>query len=107
MSLYNEFRSGLIPLEQLIQDAKAKVRWAAEPVLPGDSIGRQILNAARELRLDDKFTRRMWYGVVGPETWVNLHNAWLGLVERRHTSMLRGPSPWAASLVDTKPTSQA
>lgn len=96
MSLYELFLCGAVTPEQLVQDVKAKTRWAAQPVKPGDSIGAQILRASRELRLDYAFTRRMWYGYgVGPITYPTLNNAWVDLVERRRASAEILPFPLA------------
>ncbi len=84
MSLYELFLCDAASIEQLVQDARQKVRWAAEPVLPGESIGAQILKSSRELRLDHGLTRRVWYGYgVGPITYPVIYNAWCDLVERR------------------------
>ena len=84
MSLYELFLCGAASIEQLVQDAQQKVRWAAEPVIPGESIGAQILKASRELRLDHGLTRRVWYGLgVGPVTYPTVYNAWCALIEKR------------------------
>jgi hypothetical protein len=94
MSLYELFLCNAATLEQLVQDAQQKVRSAAEPVLPGESIGAQIRKASRELRLDYGVTRRAWYGVCGPQTYPVIYNAWAERIER--LAKQRG-SPWSLS----------
>ena len=96
MSVYESFLCGAASSEQLVQDAKHKVRSAAEPVIPGDSIGAQIRNASRELQLDYGLTRRAWYGVgIGPITYPVIVNAWLAWIERKSKQR---PSPWSRVL---------
>ncbi len=81
--------------EQLVLEAQRMVRWAAEPVEPGESIGAQVLKASRELRLHYGVVRRAWYRLSGPEIYPTIRAAHIALVERRHTELLRQQqSPW-------------
>lgn len=88
--MYESFLCGAVSIEQLVQDAQQKVRWAAEPIKPGESIGAQIRKASNELRLDYGLVRRVWYGLgVGPVTYPTIYNAWCALVEKRaHTAQV-------------------
>ena len=105
MSVYELFMAGEASSEQLVQDAKAKVRWAAEPVMPGESIGDQILKASRELRRDYSMVRRWWYGIIGPESYPLMFNDWLALVERRSAQAAR--SPWRLDKDTIRPVDRA
>ena len=84
MSLLNEYLCGAVDLTLLVGDAKAKVRWAAEPVKPGEKTKAQIYRAFQELRmLPHELVRATWYGQCGPYQYPYIHNAWLELLKRR------------------------
>ncbi len=93
MSANNKFVRGESNHELVVRDAREMVRFAAEPVLPGDTIKAQVLRASRELKLDYGTTRRAWYGLAGAEIYPTIYNAWLALIEFRHRALRT--SPWA------------
>lgn len=98
MSGNQTFWCGAGEEKPVVREAKEMVRWAAEPVLPGESIKTQISNASNALRLDFGTTRRAWYGIAGPDIYPTIYNAWLDLVQRRAAEIERQQrSPWAAT----------
>lgn len=64
----------------LVLEAQRMVRFAAEPVKPGQSIGAQILKAAETLQLPHGVIWRAWYRRAGPEIYPTIHEAWGALL---------------------------
>lgn len=81
--------------EQVVRDAEQMVKWAAEPVVPGELVKAQIRNASENLQLDFGTVRRAWYRLSGPEIYPTIYNAWAALIERRSVQLRA--SPWAAT----------
>ncbi len=66
------------------------VRQAAQPVTPGESIGAQILNASRNLRLPYPIVRRAWYGRCGYVALPYIRRAFKELQARQGMVLLAG-----------------
>jgi hypothetical protein len=83
VSANQEFWCGAVSKEQAVLDAERMVKFAAEPVLPGELVKGQIRNASNALQLDYGTVRRAWYGLAGPDIYPVIYNAWARLVELR------------------------
>jgi hypothetical protein len=92
MSVYELFLCGAASKEQVVRDAERMVKFAAEPVIPGEIAGAQIRNASERLQLDYGLVRRAWYGLAGPKTYPIIYNAWAALIER--TARQQRTTPW-------------
>ena len=95
MSANQQFACGAVSKEQAVLDAERMVKFAAEPVVPGELVKGQIRNASNALQLDFGTVRRAWYRLSGPEIYPTIYNAWAALIERLATQMRRRQSsPW-------------
>lgn len=93
MSLLEGYLCGAVELRILQRDARDKVRWAAEPVQPGEQTKAQIFRAFQELRtLTHGLVKDAWYEQIGPYQYPAIHNAWLELANRRAEAL---QTPWA------------
>ena len=91
MSANQQFACGAVSKEQAVLDAERMVKFAAEPVIPGELVKGQIRNASERLQLDFGTVRRAWYRLSGPEIYPTIYNAWAALIERRSKQI---SSPW-------------
>src|SRR3990167_1380792 len=91
MSANHQFACGAVSKEQAVLDAERMVKFAAEPVIPGEMVKGQIRNASDALQLDFGTVRRAWYRLSGPEIYPAIYNAWAALIERRSKQL---SSPW-------------
>jgi hypothetical protein len=93
MSLLMSYLCGAVELRILQRDARDKVRWAAEPVDPGEQTKAQVYRAFQELRtLPHGLVKDAWYEQIGPYQYPSVHNAWLELATRRAEHL---ETPWA------------
>lgn len=99
MATNHEFACGAVSKEQAVLYAERMVKFAAEPVMPGELVKGQIRNASERLQLDFGTVRRAWYRLSGPEVYPIIYNAWLILIERIAAEQARAARlPWAQSL---------
>src|SRR3989338_4218368 len=95
MSANQQFACCAVSKEQAVLDAERMVKFAAEPVIPGELVKGQIRNASNALQLDFGTVRRAWYRLSGPEIYPTIYNAWAALIERRAIQLQRRQSsPW-------------
>ena len=95
MSANNQFACGAVSKEQAVLDAERMVKFAAEPVIPGELVKGQIRNASDALQLDFGTVRRAWYRLSGPEIYPTIYNAWAALIERLQRAH---SSPWRSDV---------
>src|SRR3990167_3776671 len=95
MSANQQFACGAVSKEQAVLDAERMVKFAADPVLPGELVKGQIRNASNALQLDFGTVRRAWYRLSGPEIYPTIYNAWAALIERLQRTH---SSPWRSDV---------
>src|SRR3990167_3512328 len=99
MSANHQFACGAVSKEQAVLDAERMVKFAAEPVIPGELVKGQIRNASDALQLDFGTVRRAWYRLSGPEIYPTIYNAWAALIERRAKQI---NSPWRVDISQSR-----